>query len=91
MFCLGHDQNAFRLDYILDNVGRFGGQNFLGRRPAGQHFNHPHQMRKTGDLVITRNIGNMRFTEKWQEMMFAHRIKGNVPDDNQFVAVLCGI
>lgn len=91
MLGLGDDQDALGLDYFSEDIGRLGCQRFLCRRPAGENFDHPRQMRKTGDLVVPRNIRDMGQTEKGQEVMFAHGIERYVADNNQFIAVFGGI
>lgn len=87
MFGLGDDQHPFGLDRFPDDIGGLGGQHFLRRRAAGEDFNHPRQVRKTGNFIVTRNIRYMGFAEKRQEMMFAHRVKRDVADNDQLVAV----
>lgn len=88
MLGLGDDQNPLGFDRRPDDVGRLGGQDFLRGRLPSQNFDHPGQMRKTGDLVVAGYIGNMRFSEERQQVMLAHGIKRDVADDDQLVAVV---
>ena len=91
VFGFGDDQYPFRFDTATEDVGRVRGQSLLRGRPPGQGLDHPGQMRKPGDLVAAGNIGDMGLAEKRQQMMLADRIKGNIADDDQFVAVLGGV
>jgi len=91
MLRFGDNENTFGTNGLFDDIGGLGGQHLLRGWPPGQNFYHPGQMRKAGDFVVPRNIGHMRFAEKRQQVMFADGIKGNILDDDQFIAIIGGI
>lgn len=91
MFRLGDDEDAFWFDRLFENVGGGRGQLFLSRRTAGQRFYNASQMRKAGDFFVGRNVGDMSFAKKGQEVMFADGIERNITNDDKLVPIIGGI
>ena len=76
--------DALRGDFFLDGLGNLAGEALLYLQAAREHVNDAGDLAEAQDALVGK-IGDVRFAEEWQEMVFAEAEKFDVLDDDHFV------
>ncbi len=82
------DDDPFRVEFLLNQVGNLMGHPLLYLRSMRHFFDNASQFGKPDDLA-TRQITDVSRSDKWQQMVFAHTVERDIPDKDQFVVLLC--
>ena len=88
MLRLDHNQCTFRLHIFHQCICNLSGQLFLQLKSSCEYFYRSCQLAQSHYLSI-RNIRNMSFSIKREQMMFAGRIKSDILFDDHFPAFYC--
>src|SRR5690606_2971837 len=73
MLTLNDNSNTCWIQCLLDTVSDFVCQTFLNLKTTCKSIYHTWNLTQSYNMTIW-NIRNMGFTEKWQHMVFTHRI-----------------
>jgi hypothetical protein len=87
VFGLDADHYALRADRGHHGVGDLGGQALLDLRAVRGDLDGAGQLGQPGDAPLARHIGDVRPADEGQQVVLAHRVERNVPDDDHFVGV----
>ena len=86
MLRLDHHERTLRLHIFHQCVRDLAGKLLLELQPSGKYFHCPCKFAQTHYLSV-RNVSDMRFPVKRQDMMLACRIKCNVSFYHHLAAV----
>src|SRR4029077_6342861 len=79
-----HYAHALGIDSVLNRLRKLHSQTFLDLQTARKDVNKPGNFAQSQDLAI-RNIGDMYFAKKRQQMVLAETEHLNVLNDDHFV------
>jgi len=88
MFGLHDDENTLGFEDLHEGVSDLGRDTFLELGTAGNGLNDPRQFGKTGQSILLGDVGNVSLPIKGQEMMLAHGIKRDIPEDDHLIMAL---
>lgn len=80
------NDHAARIELLLDHIGNRLGHAFLNLRPPCNLVDNPGQLAQPNDLAIGQ-VPHMRLARKRQEMMLAHAVEFNVPNQHDFIVI----
>jgi len=77
MLGLNDNRDTQWLECILNAIAYLGSKPLLNLQSTGISIHHACKFAESGDLAIW-DIGDMRLTEKWQQMVFAQAVQFDI-------------
>ena len=81
MFCFHYDSDAVWLKTVHQGLRNLGGEVFLNLQAPRKNVYNARDFGQTDHFAI-RNVSHVGPTNEWKQVMFAHRIKLDVFDQN---------
>jgi hypothetical protein len=75
-----------RSEFGFDEVGNCVSHAFLNLWPPRHLVNHPRQLAQSRHPP-TRDVADVGFAHKWQQVMFAHAVEGYVANQHEFIVL----
>ena len=89
MFGLKHHQHAERLESLDHGIGNLAGKTLLHLQTMGKAIHAASNLREASNAPTARYIGDVRHSNKGQNMVLTHRGKRDIAnDDHLFVVAL---
>ena len=79
------DDDALRIQDLGDSVGDLRGQTLLDLGAPRIALDEARELRQAGDDAAARNVAHMRAPVEGQEVVFAHRVEGDVAHEDEFI------